>query len=136
MIPVILVLLVIAAILLVIIILIQNPKDGGLSSEFGGGSTNQMFGVQKTGDILEKMTWGLYAFLLVGTLVCGIISKIDSNQQNEASEYDVEKAETLPNIPSPLGTPPAEPAEGGSPAPAPAEGGTPAPAPNQTPANK
>lgn len=44
-------------ILLVLVILIQNPKGGGLSSGFS--SSNNIIGVQRTGDFLEKGTWGL-----------------------------------------------------------------------------
>ena len=48
----------IIAILLVFVVLIQNPKGGGLSGEFGTAGASQMFGVQRTGDLLEQITWG------------------------------------------------------------------------------
>ena len=47
--------------------MIQNPKGGGLSSAFGGG--NQIMGVKKTADILEKTTWILAAILVALCLV-------------------------------------------------------------------
>ena len=50
------ILIVLCGVLLVLIILIQNPKGGGLSSTFGGGA-NQMMGVKRTTDFLEKTTW-------------------------------------------------------------------------------
>lgn len=104
------------ALLLILIILIQNPKGGGLSSEFGGGATSQMFGVQKTGDILEQLTWGFFAFLVVGGLLSGIFMRTDLSNQG-SSELDVERsaAAPAPSLPSTL------------PAPAPTET-TPAPA--------
>lgn len=102
MITTIIVLLVIAAVLLTIVILIQNPKGGGLSSEFGG-SSSQMFGVQRTGDIVEKLTWGFFTFLLVGSLATLIIFKSVNMQANTDSDVNVEKAEsgaaTLPSLP-------------------------------------
>ncbi|MEY3965385.1 MAG: hypothetical protein RL263_554, partial [Bacteroidota bacterium] len=52
----ILILAAIVSILLILVILVQNPKGGGLASNFSQG--NQIFGVEKTTDIVEKVTWG------------------------------------------------------------------------------
>lgn len=59
------VLIVIVAVLLILVVLAQNPKGGGLSSQFGGSGTSQLMGVQKTGDLLEKLTWIFAIALLV-----------------------------------------------------------------------
>ena len=61
------ILILIASILLVGVVLIQKSKGGGLSENFGKG--NDMFGVQKTTDIVEKLTWGLVAFIVVLSVV-------------------------------------------------------------------
>lgn len=61
------VLVIIAAILLIIVVLLQNGKGDGLASNFVAG--NQTFGVRQTADILEKITWGLVAFILVLSIV-------------------------------------------------------------------
>ncbi len=45
--------------------MVQNPKGGGLSSSFGGGGTQQLGGVKKTTDFLDKSTWTLATILLV-----------------------------------------------------------------------
>ena len=42
--------------------MVQNPKGGGLSSSFG--STQNIGGVQKTTDFLDKSTWTLSAILV------------------------------------------------------------------------
>lgn len=60
--------IIIVAFLLILVVLAQNPKGGGLSSQFGGAGTQQIMGVKKTGDLLEKLTWGLAISLLVLTL--------------------------------------------------------------------
>ena len=60
-----LVLIVLVAFLLVVVIMVQNPKGGGLSSSFGGGGTQQLGGVKKTSDFLDKSTWALATMLLV-----------------------------------------------------------------------
>lgn len=57
------ILIVIAALLMCFIVLIQNSKGGGLASSFS--SSNQIMGVRKTTDFLEKTTWGLAAFIVV-----------------------------------------------------------------------
>ncbi|KKX48827.1 preprotein translocase subunit SecG [Sphingobacterium sp. IITKGP-BTPF85] len=56
-------LIILASILLSFLVLIQNPKGGGLSSGFAGG-TNIM-GVKRTGDFLEKGSWGLVIAIMV-----------------------------------------------------------------------
>lgn len=66
------VLLIIVCLLLAITVMVQNPKGGGLSSTFGGG--NQVLGVQKTTNFLEKTTWAMAIALLVlvmGTHIVG-----------------------------------------------------------------
>lgn len=58
-----LVLIVIVCFLLIVVIMVQNPKGGGLSSTLGG--SQQMGGVQKTTDFLDKSTWVLGGFLIL-----------------------------------------------------------------------
>lgn len=55
-------------VLLILVVLAQNPKGGGLSSQFGGGGASQLMGVKRTGDLLEKLTWGFAIALVVLTL--------------------------------------------------------------------
>ena len=62
------VLIALVSVLLMGVVLIQNPKGGGLSSSFGGGGTQQMGGVQKTTDFLDKSTWTL-AILLIALIL-------------------------------------------------------------------
>ena len=57
----------IAAVLLILIVLIQNPKGGGLASTFS--SANQIGGVRRTTDFLEKATWSLAIGIVVLSLV-------------------------------------------------------------------
>jgi preprotein translocase subunit SecG len=73
MIQLLLILALLTCVILVLIVLIQNPKGGGLSSNFS--SSSQLMGVQKTGDFLEKGTWGLAIFLMVLTMAINIAVK-------------------------------------------------------------
>lgn len=67
------IIVVIVCVLLGLIVLIQNPKGGGLTSNFSGSS--QLMGVQKTGDFLEKGTWALAITLMVLALAINVVSK-------------------------------------------------------------
>ena len=60
-------LIILICIFLSLIVLVQNSKGGGLSSSFGGG--NQIMGVKKTADVLEKTTWVLAAVLVALCLI-------------------------------------------------------------------
>ncbi|MGD0710394.1 MAG: preprotein translocase subunit SecG [Bacteroidales bacterium] len=61
------VLILIVCVLLTLVVLVQNSKGGGLASNFS--SSNQIMGVRKTADFLEKATWTLAVALLVLSLV-------------------------------------------------------------------
>ena len=63
-------LIIIICIFLSLIVLVQNSKGGGLSSTFGGG--NQIMGVKKTADVLEKTTWILAAILVALCLIYNV----------------------------------------------------------------
>lgn len=62
------ILITIACILLTLVVLIQNPKGGGLGASFGGFN-NQVMGVQRTNDFLERATWTLAIVLIVFSLM-------------------------------------------------------------------
>ena len=70
---VLLIVAVIVCLLLGFIVLIQNPKGGGLASNFS--SSSQLMGVQKTGDFLEKGTWVLAIALMVLSLAINVTIK-------------------------------------------------------------
>lgn len=66
------VLVILASVFLTLVVLLQNSKGGGLASNFVAG--NQTFGVRQTADILEKITWGLVAFIFVIAIVSSFVS--------------------------------------------------------------
>ncbi|MBO4812403.1 MAG: preprotein translocase subunit SecG [Prevotella sp.] len=66
--PVLLIIIVIAAILMVGIVLIQESKGGGLASNFS--TYNQIGGVRKTTDFIEKTTWSLAAAMVIISVLC------------------------------------------------------------------
>jgi len=61
-------LIVLAALAMIGIVLIQESKGGGLSSNFA--YYNQIGGVRKTTDFIEKTTWGLAAAMVIISVAC------------------------------------------------------------------
>ncbi len=75
------VLITITCVLLILIVLVQNSKGGGLASNFQ--SSNQVMGVRRTTDFLEKATWTLAASLVVLSLLASVfIPKPDQVQDS------------------------------------------------------
>jgi preprotein translocase subunit SecG len=79
-------LIILCSVLLVLIVLVQNSKGGGLSSTFA--ASNQVMGVRKTADFLEKATWTLAGILVVLCLAASAVNRKPSQQRNavEATE--------------------------------------------------
>lgn len=92
------VLIVIVSVLLGLIVLIQNPKGGGLASGFTGA--NQIGGVKKTADFLEKATWSLVILLFVLSITStGLVKQnvvIDEGLQDDVVPAQTEQQNTLP----------------------------------------
>lgn len=82
--------------------MVQNPKGGGLSSSFGGGGTQQLGGVKKTGDFLDKSTWVLSTALLVLILLAST-TLIQGKEQSAIDVTDPTSVE-VPVTPSPSNT--------------------------------
>jgi preprotein translocase subunit SecG len=108
------ILVAIVAVLLILVVLVQNSKGGGLSSEFSGAGTTQMFGVKKTTDLLEQITWGLASAVILISLASYIIVG-GSSDGGAIRSVNIEKAQNTA-VP------------GGNIAPAPAAGDAAAPA--------
>ena len=84
------VLIIIASILLTLIVLVQNSKGGGLVANFS--SSNQVMGVRKTADFLEKATWTLAISLLILSLVATMTIPRGMVEQRSKIEQQVNNA--------------------------------------------
>lgn len=60
----------IVSFLMMLVVLVQNSKGGGLVSDLS--SSNQILGVRKTTDFLEKATWTLAIVLVLLCLVSSL----------------------------------------------------------------
>ncbi|MDR2474971.1 MAG: preprotein translocase subunit SecG [Bacteroidales bacterium] len=101
------ILILILAILLVLIVLVQNSKGGGLASGFS--SSNQIMGVRKTTDFLEKATWSLAAAVIALSII-GASVKSPTKSSSREPEVKVNTQESLmvdPNLNIPNLTNPA-----------------------------
>lgn len=91
------ILIVIAAIILTLVVLMQNSKGGGLAASFA--SANQVFGVKKTTDGIEKLTWILIAIIVVLSIFSArMIGGANNNQS--ASQVDVEQVQQQQQAPA------------------------------------
>ena len=89
-----LILIVLAAILMIGIVLIQESKGGGLASNFS--SSNQIMGVRKTTDFIEKATWGLAIALVVFSIICAYTAP-ESTASKSVMENQTEAPQANPN---------------------------------------
>lgn len=101
------ILVIIVCILLILIVLIQNPK-GGLDSAFS--TNNQVMGVRKTTDFLEKATWTMGIALVVLSVASAsftssstVVTDDEGATQSKMMEQIDEK--TLPSAPVANGVP-------------------------------
>lgn len=98
------VLIMIASVLLILIVLVQNSKGGGLASGFQ--SSNQMLGVRKTTDFLEKATWILSITIVVLSVAASVsITHVEEQVDNSKSMIEEQiqnwEDQTMPALPSP-----------------------------------
>ena len=92
------VLIIIASILLILIVLVQNSKGGGLASNFS--SSNQVMGVKKTADFLEKATWTLAIALVVLSVAASVVIPRGGEEQKSRIEQQVDRAIDPSQMPS------------------------------------
>lgn len=85
------ILMVIASVLMCLIVLIQESKGGGLASGFA--SSNQIMGVRRTTDVIEKTTWSLAIAMVVISVVLAYVAPKASEVQSVMNNT------TLPAVP-------------------------------------
>lgn len=87
--------IVLASLLMIGIVLIQESKGGGLASNFS--SSNQIMGVRKTTDFIEKATWGLAVAMVVLSIVCAYVAPKATNEESVIEKTATEQQQTNPN---------------------------------------
>ncbi|NBV08864.1 MAG: preprotein translocase subunit SecG [Flavobacteriia bacterium] len=82
------VLITLASILLILVVFVQNPKGGGLSTDFG--SSTQLGGVKQTNEFIDKLTWGLAATIVA----CSIVITLQQPSTDNSNPKTPEAQET------------------------------------------
>jgi len=106
------ILIVAVCVFLTLIVLVQNSKGGGLAANFS--ASNQIMGVRKTADFLEKATWTLAGTLIVLCLLAAFIlpSAGDLNESKSILDSQIENAadpSAMPSFPTSVPVAPSEP---------------------------
>ena len=99
------ILIVIASIILIFFVVIQNSKGGGLAAGFS--SSNQVMGVRKTTDFLEKATWSLAGSIVVLTIVTSLFIEhksvaVDSSIREEIQNIIPIDQNAIPDFGTPV----------------------------------
>jgi preprotein translocase subunit SecG len=91
------ILAIIVSILLIVVVLVQDPKGSGLTGQTGA-SASQVFGAQRSGDIFEKLTWGLFAVILVSSI---LVTSLGGSKQEGGNlrSVNLERAKEQVTVP-------------------------------------
>jgi len=82
------ILAVIVSAFLIFIVMIQNSKGGGLAAGFS--SSNQVMGVRKTTDFLEKATWTLAGVLVVLSISASFFMRSPSATNDSSIKDEIQ----------------------------------------------
>lgn len=86
------ILILIVCLLLAVAVLVQNSKGGGLAANFS--APNQIMGVRKTTETIEKITWGLAIALVVLSLAATVAIPRHVNDAEAVPTIDVNAAKS------------------------------------------
>ncbi|MBQ7662715.1 preprotein translocase subunit SecG [Prevotella sp. E13-27] len=91
-------LIVLASICMIIIVLMQESKGGGLASNYA--SYNQIGGVRKTTEFIEKATFFLAAFMVVISVLCAYVAPKGASEGSviEGIELPATNSSNLPGF--------------------------------------
>ena len=103
------VLILVACVFLILVVLVQNSKGGGLASNFS--SNNQVMGVRKTTDFLEKATWTLALLLGVLALSSTFVIPRTGQETFQSEIRDLVPPQEAPQMQFPVAEPQQEPQE-------------------------
>ena len=93
------VLIVVTCIFTILIVLVQNSKGGGLAANFG--ASNQVMGVRRTADFLEKATWTLASVLLVLSILASwAIEKPETEAKSRMEQTTTQPSDLDQGIPA------------------------------------
>ncbi|MBT6236645.1 preprotein translocase subunit SecG [Bacteroidia bacterium] len=92
---VIIILAILASVLLILAVLIQNPKGGGIAANFS--AANQIAGVKKTNEFIEKATWTLAIALMLLAVGSRFVYTPDTQKTNDFLDRLEESTPVIPS---------------------------------------
>ena len=97
------IIIMLASVLLILVVYIQNPKGGGLSSDFG--SPAQLGGVKRTNEFIDKLTWSLAGIIVAGSIMVTMLqpslkSNVTKQQQTEQKKGNEKAPAKQPQTPN------------------------------------
>lgn len=95
---VIVILILIVSVFLALAVLIQNSKGGGLAANFS--APNQIMGVRKTTETIEKITWGLLIALVVLSLAATLSIPRQNSGAAMETEVNLDNAKNVTAVPT------------------------------------
>lgn len=93
------ILLILVCILMILVVLIQNSKGGGIQSEFG--VANQIIGIQRGTEVIEKITWGLAIAIFFFCVLLTPKTSILNEQDSSAGSKIKQRAQSAIAVPKP-----------------------------------
>lgn len=91
------ILIIIACVMLTLVVLIQNPKGGGIASNFS--SPNQIMGARRSNDVIEKTTWILAVILISFSLISNFFRPFG---EAEAASTETRLKQKIENAEAPV----------------------------------
>ena len=91
------ILILIVCVLLAAVVLVQNSKGGGLAANFS--APNQIMGVRKTTETIEKITWWMFGILIVLCLIATLLIPRGNDHASLASDLTVTNATDVNTTP-------------------------------------
>lgn len=88
------ILIILASVLLVLVVLMQNPKGGGLSTDFG--AAQNIGGVKQTNAFIEKATWSLAGFIAITSIAMTLMYTSSGQIPPAQEEQPTEQTEPQP----------------------------------------
>ena len=93
--------IILSSILLILVVYVQNPKGGGINSNFG--SPSQLGGVQKSTEFIDKLTWSLAGIIVVSSILITIRQPKPPKQAPQKETKTEQQGPTDPKSTAPAG---------------------------------
>jgi preprotein translocase subunit SecG len=102
------IIIILACVFLTLVVLIQNPKGGGIASNFT--APNQIMGARRSTDVVEKTTWILAIVLISFSLLSNFFRPIGQSEESGVKDSRIKGQIEEAQVPNAAPTPAPAPA--------------------------